>query len=147
MGNSLIRWWVVFCTMVGMIATSFLFGGADFILQNDSTYISWLIIAIFTIASFHTGYLAHNNTDKFSVVKYFIMACGMLGMLGTVVGLSMSISGTLDQIDVKNIETTKLALSNIANGSGAAFTTTIVGLVCGLMLETQLIAINGKWRA
>lgn len=152
MDHPFVRWWVVFCTMVCMITLTMASGGASYICENDLTYISWFVLGVFTIGSLHLGYMTREKssepkTTEFEATEFFSQVCGGLGMLGTIVGLMISMLGAFKNIETTDPESIKTALTTVASGIGAALTTTLVGLSCALMLEGQLTTVRAKWRA
>ncbi|MCK5600455.1 MotA/TolQ/ExbB proton channel family protein [Candidatus Pacearchaeota archaeon] len=147
MDHPFVRWWVVFCTMVCVITLAMMSGGAGYIWENDSTFISWFVLGVFTVGSLHLGYMAREKSSDFEATEYFSQLCGGLGMLGTIVGLMISMIGAFKGIDAADPESIKTALTSVATGVGAALTTTLVGLSCALMLDGQLTAVRAKWRA
>lgn len=78
--------------------------------------------------------LQHEVTESIDLVRTFINALPLLGLLGTIIGLSISISnlqlgsGT-EVMDIQRV------LSALAHGAGIAFYTTLVGLVTALWLS------------
>lgn len=68
-------------------------------------------------------------------------------MLGTIVGLMIAMIGSFNGIDAGNPASIKSALAGIASGTGAALTTTLVGITSSIMLQCQLVAVRGRWRA
>ena len=149
LNNPLIRWWVVFCSICFIVLIMAVNGGFSYIANNDSTYISWLVLLIFSVGSIHLGYKSKrsNENTNYSATKYFSQTCGSLGMLGTIVGLMISMSGAFSGVDASNTESIKTALTTIAQGTGAALTTTMVGMLCALFLEAQLATVSAKWRS
>lgn len=147
MDNRFVRWWVVFCTLVCLSVIALISGGGSYIYQNDATFISWIVMVIFLVGSVNLGYHARECSDNFESTEFFVQACSGLGMLGTIVGLMIAMGGTFETIDTSDPESIKAALTTMASGTGAALTTTMVGLISALMLESQLIAVRAKWRA
>ena len=152
-----VRWWIVFCTSVFIILFAMFNGVGNLIIERDATHLSWLVLSFFFVGSMHLGYYIRrkhysirsgNYSDRdFKVTDYFIQTCTGVGMLGTIIGLMISMISSFDGINTSDPESIKTALSMFASGMGAALTTTLVGLSCALMLEAQLIAVKGKWRA
>jgi len=155
MENPFIRWWVIFSiTTVAMITT--LVGGiGEFILKSDATFISWGVLAMAFGASLHLGYKLReyskshigSNRKDFKVTEYFIELCTSLGLLGTIIGLIMMVVGAFADLDVTSQESVKESMLAMSSGIGTALVTTLVGLVCALLLRLQLVATTGRWKA
>jgi hypothetical protein len=62
--------------------------------------------------------------------------CLVLGMMGTIVGFIMMLSG-FNALDLSNVQTIQGLLSDLGKSMGTALYTTIVGLVCGSILKIQ----------
>lgn len=155
MENPLIRWWVAFSVMTVAIATTLIGGIGKFITENDCTYISWSILVMAFGASLHLGYKirAYSKRDvsaeqkDFKVTEYFIETCTSLGLLGTIIGLIMMVVGAFAELDISSQESVKESMLAMSTGIGAALVTTLVGLVCALLLRFQLVITSEKWRA
>lgn len=144
-----IRWWTAFSIMLVTMTTILLAGMGSFIVYSDQSYLSWLIISIWYAASFHLGYRVYykrKNTD-FALTTYFSELCTSLGLLGTIIGLIMMVVGAFDKIDAMNQESLRVALSTMSLGMGTALVTTLVGLVCALTLQLQIVVIRERLRA
>jgi len=144
-----VRWWITFSIMIVAMTTTLLAGMGKFIVYSDQSYLSWITIAIWYAASFHLGYkISHKRENAdFALTTYFTELCTSLGLLGTIVGLVMMVVGAFDRIDVSNQESLRVALSTMSLGMGTALVTTLVGLVCALTLQFQIIVVREKWRA
>ena len=75
-------------------------------------------------------------SSSYALLNVFIWAIPILGFIGTVQGLGMSVgnlSGSLK--GATDIESVKTALSGITGGLGVAFDTTLVALIMALFLK------------
>lgn len=146
MSNPFVRWWVTFSVIFVALSTALLGGVGSFIVESDQTWISWGILTIFLGASVHLGYLVNGRSEDFSVTEYFIETCTSLGLLGTIIGLILMIVGAFTDLDITDQESIKTALVSMSSGIGTALVTTLVGLVCSLLLRFQLVVTKEKWR-
>lgn len=157
MENPFLRWWVAFSIMTVAMITTLVAGIGEFIHKSDSTFISWGILGVAFFASLHLGYKLKSYTrakllnedvqQDFKVTEYFIETCTSLGLLGTIIGLIMMVVGAFADLDVTNQESVKESMLAMSEGIGTALVTTLVGLVCALLLRFQLVATSEKWRA
>lgn len=71
--------------------------------------------------------------------------CFVLGMIGTIVGFIMMLSG-FNTLDISNPSTIQGLLTDLGNSMGTALYTTVVGLVCGSLLKVQYFNLAGVLR-
>ncbi len=71
--------------------------------------------------------------DSFLVTRTMIWVLPMLGFLGTVLGISVSIGGFSGLLaDVKDLTKVKAGLTQVTGGLSTAFDTTLLGIVCAV---------------
>ena len=145
--------WILMMSMIG-IGTLFAFtsGLMGQINEVDFTKISFIIFGTFLIFSVLTGILTYNvasdgHTDK-SINKiirqneygwFYSDAFIAAGMIGTVIGFILMMSGTFDNVGAGNVQNVIVfALSKM----GLALYTTASGLVCSLLLKMQLFNLS-----
>ena len=78
--------------------------------------------------------LQYEITECIDLVRTFINALPLLGLLGTIIGLSISISNLRFGSGTEVVDIQRM-LSIVARGAGIAFYTTLVGLVTALWLS------------
>ena len=66
-------------------------------------------------------------------------ACLALGMVGTVTGFLLMLGTSFTDIDVTNSASLQDALINMALGMSTALYTTLIGLLCSLLIKVQLV--------
>ena len=151
--NPFVRWWISFSIMTVAIITTLIAGIGGFISKSDSTCISWVILAMAFGASLHLGYKLRAYSKKvpeykkdFKTTEYFIEQCTSLGLLGTIIGLIMMVVGAFANLDISSQESVKKSMLAMSAGIGTALVTTLVGLVCALLLRFQLVITSERWR-
>ncbi len=81
--------------------------------------------------------------SSYSITKVFIWAIPILGFIGTVLGIGSAVGGfsefTKSALEISEI---KNALDVITGGLSIAFDTTLVGLVCALVLMIPTVALQ-----
>ena len=113
--------------------------------ESDITKISFLIFLVFVCTSFWIGnktYLVDRleDYDQRADVGWFVAeSCLALGMVGTVTGFLIMLGTAFENIDVSNTETLQNALTQMALGMSTALYTTLIGLICSLILKIQLV--------
>lgn len=150
MGYVFVRWWVVFTIITVAVVSVLWESGARFLLDSDVTYISWLILIVFAIGSLNIGWRVVDARrkeraweSKFPLTNYLIGTCTSLGLLGTIIGLIIMITGAFSSLDIADHASVKQSLLAMSSGIGTALVTTLVGLVCAILLKFQLAVVTG----
>ena len=146
--KSILKWWLIFClTLLGM-CTCVYFNIHKDLYAADVTRLSFLIISIFTCTSIWIGTKTYKvgiqqDYNQKSDVGWFISeSCLALGMVGTVTGFLIMLGTAFANVDVSNAVTLQQALSDMATGMSTALWTTLVGLVCSLIIKVQLVNLE-----
>ena len=146
--KSLLKWWLIFClTLLGLCACVYFNIHKD-LYAADVTRLSFLIISIFICTSIWIGTKTykigiHQDYNQKSDVGWFISeSCLALGMVGTVTGFLIMLGTAFANVDVTNAATLQQALSDMATGMSTALWTTLVGLVCSLIIKVQLVNLE-----
>lgn len=147
--NPFVRWWVAGSIMIVAVVTALLAGVGSFILDGDRTFLSWAILSIFFVATGLLGYKTHvKGVDAdHGIIEFFAETCTALGLLGTIIGLIMMISGAFVNLDATDHEAMQAALGALSSGIATALITTLVGLISALLLKVQLAVVREKWGA
>ena len=146
--KSLLKWWLIFClTLLGLCACVYFNIHKD-LYAADVTRLSFLIISIFICTSVWIGTKTykigiHQDYNQKSDVGWFISeSCLALGMVGTVTGFLIMLGTAFENVDVTNSATLQQALADMATGRSTALWTTLVGLVCSLIIKVQLVNLE-----
>ena len=102
-------------------------GWVVFVLDYDTTYISYIIIAFFAYG------VAASFLNSGSQLKYAIENCASFGFLGTIIGILLALS-SVDASQLGNFEQLPEMFASLTVGLGVAFSTSIVGAICALWL-------------
>jgi len=126
-------------------------GVAKEIWIKDTSVISSAIFLIFIFCSIFCGKLCYSicinpkNLDVYlnkSEIGWFVSElCLTLGMMGTIVGFIMMLSG-FNTLDIQNSSTIQGLLSQLGGSMSTALYTTIVGLVAGSLLKIQFFLVS-----
>ena len=145
--KALLRWWLIFCLSLLARGIAVYFNLHIKLYDGDQTKISFLILSVFILTSGWVGWCTKHSEYKFQNIDvgWFVAeACLALGMIGTVTGFLLMLSGAFADIDLANTATIQTALSNMALGMSTALYTTLVGLICSLTLKIQLINVENE---
>ena len=146
--KSVLKWWLIFCLIVIGLATCIYFNIHTSLYESDITRLSYLILIIFICTSIWIGTKTYKvgvreDYDQKSDVGWFISeSCLALGMVGTVTGFLIMLGTAFANVDVSNAITLQQALSDMATGMSTALWTTLVGLVCSLIIKVQLVNLE-----
>ena len=146
--KSLLKWWLIFCLTLLGLCTCVYFNIHKDLYAADVTRLSFLIISIFICTSVWIGTKTykigiHQDYNQKSDVGWFISeSCLALGMVGTVTGFLIMLGTAFANVDVTNAATLQQALSDMATGMSTALWTTLVGLVCSLIIKVQLVNLE-----
>ena len=146
--KSLLKWWLIFCLTILGLCTCVYFNIHKDLYAADVTRLSFLIISIFTCTSIWIGTKTYKvgilqDYEQKSDVGWFISeSCLALGMVGTVTGFLIMLGTAFANVDVTNAVTLQQALADMATGMSTALWTTLVGLVCSLIIKVQLVNLE-----
>lgn len=140
-----IKWWLFFCIIVLFTFISWYFNIFALLYVSDITMLSWFIILLTYVYSITIGYKIHTRgKDQLQIINYDVewyvseMVISM-GMVGTVVGFIYMLSLSFTTLDINEISSLQSALGDMALGMGTALWTTLIGLICSILLKVQLI--------
>ena len=146
--KSLLKWWLIFCITLLGLSTCVYFNIHKDLYAADVTRLSFFIISIFICTSVWIGTKTykigiHQDYNQKSDVGWFVSeSCLALGMVGTVTGFLIMLGTAFANVDVSNAATLQQALSDMATGMSTALWTTLVGLVCSLIIKVQLVNLE-----
>lgn len=132
--------------------------GAVTLWENDSTKLSFVLLAIFIHMSCWCGYktwrlskfLDREETEKYLVEKieglmeagwFASDLCLSIGMVGTVIGFISMMSG-FATIDVSNMTTVQDMIKGLGSGMSTALYTTLIGLISSALLKIQYFNLS-----
>jgi hypothetical protein len=148
--KTFLKWWLFFTLVV--IATVFcgFFGLLKEIWEKDASYLSYAILSLFFIGYLMCGsnllLLGSKKKPTLAEINYFeereevgwflSEVCLNLGMLGTIIGFVMMLSG-FNSLDISKQHTIQNLLTDLGRSMGTALYTTLIGLICGQCLKIQ----------
>lgn len=135
------------------------FTGAFYALwTQDATKLSFVLLTIFSVMSGWCGYktwtlskfLDNDQTEDYLVEKiehlievgwFTSDLCLSIGMMGTVIGFIMMLSGFAN-VDVSNMTTVQDLIKGLGTGMSTALYTTLTGLICSALLKIQYFNLS-----
>jgi hypothetical protein len=137
-----LKWWFVFVVQaIGLGVFAYL-DGAQYLLDNDRTYLSIVIIAVWLAVSGAVGWFTWRKEEKPEFLWFCTESCMTVGMIGTVTGFILMLSTSLATLDPNDVENMRSAIANMAVGMSTALLTTLAGLMATLMLRIQLVVTD-----
>jgi len=147
--NVFLRWWLFACLMLAASIVVGFHNGYHRLYADDPTMMCFLILGIFALVSGYIGMLSwkfDRNIYDTEVLKKLSVSLNTgwlsaslftkLGMLGTIIGFVMSVA-SFKNLDTTNPAASQLVIQDISVGISVALYTTLVGLVCNMLMMLQ----------
>ena len=144
MTKAFLKWWLAVVLQLAVIGVSVFYGYHNFVLENDSTFLSGLILLVWLVTTIFIGKYAFLQKTNYEVQWFSAETCMTIGMIGTVVGFLMMLSDSFAHIDVKNADAMRQVVAEMAVGLSVALLTTLNGLVASLFLKIQMIVVENS---
>ena len=146
MTKTFLQWWLFFVLQIIILGASYVYELHLYILNNDQTYISFVLIGIWLLTSMRIGYKLKKEITTDNEKFWFIAeTCMAIGMMGTVLGFILMLGGSnLASIDPTDVEGMKNVIGQLASGMATALLTTLTGLIVSVSLRTQLMIGEGE---
>ncbi len=146
MTKTFLQWWLFFVLQIIILGASYVYELHLYILNNDQTYISFVLIGIWLLTSMRIGYKLKKEITTSNEKFWFIAeTCMAIGMMGTVLGFILMLGGSnLASIDPTDVEGMKNVIGQLASGMATALLTTLTGLIVSVSLRTQLMIGEGE---
>ena len=161
--SAFLKWWLFFTLTVVIGIFAYYTGILAIIWQKDASYISYFTMLIFYTTSLICGshiYRLCGTTlepvligmakskatlksfERHEEIGLFVSElCLNLGMLGTIIGFVMMLSG-FDGLDIAKQQTVQALLAELGESMATALYTTLVGLICGQLLKIQYFILS-----
>lgn len=133
-------WWLLIIVKLAIAAAAVVLIDAHLLFwENDITYLSIVIFAVWAYASYTVGIQVHQKQPSSDTNWFLADAFLTLGMIGTVIGFVYMLSTTFTNLDPGDITSMRGTISTMAQGMSTALLTTLAGLIASLSLKLQLI--------
>ena len=153
-----LKWWLFMSLVLASLLYIASEGLLSLVWEKDITKLSFLLLAIFSAMSGWCGYktwtlskfLDNGQTEDYLVEKiehlmevgwFTSDLCLSIGMMGTVIGFIMMLSG-FAAVDVANMTTVQDLIKGLGVGMSTALYTTLTGLVCSSLLKIQYFNLS-----
>ncbi len=132
-------WWLVVTIQTVLVGIAVSFSAINFIIENDVTYLSFLIMSLLVIGSILIGYITYKKQNNFDYTWFIAESAMTVGMIGTVIGFMMMLGSSFADIDPGDVNSMRKVISDMAAGMSTALLTTLAGLIVSLALKVQII--------
>ena len=144
------KWWTsIVLVGASVFAGSYYLNIVSFVLENDPTYITVGIAALFVITTLWIGTLSwrvkngtklsENNTMP---IWFFADAVMSIGMVGTLLGFLIVLTSAFQNVDTSDTQAMQDVIGQLASGMGTALLTSLMGLVSSVILKFQLVMLE-----
>jgi len=145
-----LRWWLFTCVTFVFAVLLYGFNFFNVLIEKDITYLSFFIIAIYSISSLYVGFSTYRSHDHYvdmddmSFLWFITELLVALGMIGTVIGFIVMLGSSFAEINIQDAQSVKDALTDMALGMSTALYTTLTGLVTSQLLKVQLVNAESR---
>tara|TARA_B100000287_G_C20282053_1_gene642454 strand:- start:151 stop:576 length:426 start_codon:yes stop_codon:yes gene_type:complete len=122
--------------LVALVVSEFKFNSFSSLASTDITFICYGILFLGIVSVLFCFRQVMNKTYHMKKMNDLSYVAQMLGLLGTVVGMSYLFSS------LSVVEDAELKQSLITTGMATVLNTTIVGIVCSLLIYTYVIFLR-----
>lgn len=147
-----LRWWGIFTLSMVAFFTCRSYGFTDFCIQEDASYICITVFWLYILQSIlccratyqYCAGVDLTTTKKQLDLGWFVSElCLNLGLLGTLIGFVMMLSG-FRTLSIDDPSTSQALLTQLGKSMATALLTTVTGLVCGIALKFQYFNLNSE---
>jgi len=139
MNKRFLVWWLIVVLQLIALGVAVVYNAIPFLIENDSTKLSFIIIIMWGVASASIGYRSYKSRDDFETPWFLGESCMTVGMVGTVIGFMLMLGSSFAEIDPSNIDSMKRVITDMAAGMSTALLTTLCGLIASLFVKIQVI--------
>ncbi len=152
-----LQWWLIFSLLCVSGYLLYSNGVLDKVKDVDYTYLSFIILGLFSILTIKTGSLSYQAckngeaitydelvefSQKNEVTWFYSEKAFQLGMVGTVLGFIFMLAVSFTGMTAGNNALLQKSLTSMAAGMSVALYTTATGLICGMILQVQAFNLS-----
>ena len=132
-------WWLLICLTSLFIYLMYDFGLLIPFYTKDETMLTYFITILFVTTSCSIGYKNLVQSKSYDIEWFISDIVLTLGMIGTIVGFILMLSGTFETLQIADVESVRLLIASMSKGLYTALNTTLAGLISSALLKTQLV--------
>ena len=132
-------WWLLICLTSLFIYLMYDFGLLISFYTKDVTMLTYLITILFATTTCSIGYKNFVQSKSYDIEWFVSDIVLTLGMIGTIIGFILMLSGTFETLQIADVESIRLLIASMSKGLYTALNTTLAGLISSALLKTQLV--------
>ena len=132
-------WWLLICLTSLFIYLMYDFGLLIPFYTKDETMLTYFITILFITTTCSIGYKNLVQSKSYDIEWFISDIVLTLGMIGTIIGFILMLSGTFDTLQIADVESVRLLIASMSKGLYTALNTTLAGLISSALLKTQLV--------
>ncbi len=132
-------WWLVTVIQAIIVGITVYYGAVDFLWNTDITKLSFLTTSLWFATSIFIGYSSYRKKINYDTPWFIAESCMTIGMIGTVIGFMLMLTGSFSDIDPSNVESMRKVIADMAAGMSTALLTTLTGLIASLFIKIQIV--------
>ena len=127
-------WWLLICLTSLFIYLMYDFGLLIPFYAKDVTMLTYFITILFVTTSCSIGYKNLVQSKSYDIEWFISDIVLTLGMIGTIVGFILMLSGTFDTLQIANVDSVRLLIASMSKGLYTALYSTLAGLFSSAFL-------------
>lgn len=148
--TALVRWWMIFCSIVSGFVVLTSTGLIAFAWQADHSKISFVNLILFCLITPFIGWLTksivadgNRSNQRFLQACWFASEAMMgIGMMGTLVGFMMMFTDAMAHMNINDTNTIKTIIISLSRGFTTGLVTTLIGISTSILVKTQLVNLE-----
>jgi len=132
-------WWLLICLTSLFIYLMYDFGLLIPFYTKDVTMLTYFITILFVTTTCSIGYKNLVQSKSYDIEWFISDIVLTLGMIGTIIGFILMLSGTFETLQIADVESVRLLIASMSKGLYTALNTTLAGLISSALLKTQLV--------
>ena len=137
-------WWVIVCLSVLFTYLMYDFGLLIPFYTQDITMLTYFITVLLIGSTCSIGYKNIAGWENYDIEWFISDIVITLGMIGTIIGFILMLSGTFDTLKIADVDSVRLLISSMSKGLYTALNTTLAGLISSVVLKAQLIICDKR---
>jgi hypothetical protein len=139
--------WTFLLVDLLIVFSLYTMGGFNFIMTQDVTYITPIIISSYVLLNI-MFFLLMRSHDMYQIqhIKSIVQTLGnsfmTLGLAGTVIGFMLLLFGLFNDLDFSNTENIKLIISQMTQGMSVSLITTLTGIVTATLTHIKIALLG-----
>jgi hypothetical protein len=129
------RWWLLHIVLLALVFAGNQAGYVAMVWDADQTRLSAFIALVWVCG------IAASAFGRWDMVEWLAQRCFQLGLIGTVLGFIIALSG-VDPEQAQNLDATKAMVATLIVGMSIALYTTLMGALANLWLRFLAFALR-----